>query len=147
MDWLGLGVFILALGFAGLVIILIPVMKNLASTLGNVASTVETANKSVGEITGEVTVILHNTNETLVDVHGKMQKINPIFDIIHDTGTAVHNFTSTFANYTGAKSDKANEGISMLDKRNLEGLLRGAAFIYYLRELKKEKDVEKENNA
>lgn len=139
MDWLGLGVFILALAFAGLIIILIPVMKNLAQTLGNVADTVETANKSVGEITGEVTVILHNTNETLVDVHGKMQKVNPLFDIIHDTGQAAHHFTSTFANYTGAKADKANDGISILDKKNLEGILRGAAFVYYLRELQKEK--------
>ncbi|AOM83916.1 DUF948 domain-containing protein [Salisediminibacterium beveridgei] len=144
MDWLGIGVFILSLGFAGLVIILIPVMKNLALTLGNVAGTVETANKSVGEITGEVTVILHNTNETLVDVHGKMQKVNPIFDIIHDTGTAAHNFTSTFANYTGAKTERADEGISLLDKKNLEGLLRGAAFIYYMKELKKEKEAKAE---
>ncbi|GEL08607.1 DUF948 domain-containing protein [Salisediminibacterium halotolerans] len=137
MDWLGIGVFILGLAFAGLVVILIPVMKKLTATLGNTADTVSTVNKSVGEMTGEITVILHNANETLTDVHGKMEKVNPVFDIIHDTGQAAHHLTSTLVRFTGQKTDKAKEGADAIDRSQLEGLLRGAAFFYYLKQMSK----------
>ncbi|MCE7792534.1 DUF948 domain-containing protein [Salipaludibacillus sp. CUR1] len=140
MDWLGIGVFILSLAFAGLVIILIPVMKKLAATLDNTASTVETVNKSIGDVTGEATVLLYNTNETLVDVNGKISKLNPLFDILHDTGESAHHLTSTLARYTAGKAERGHAGAEFVDRKNLEGILRGAAFIYYLREFKKEYD-------
>ncbi|WP_280770332.1 DUF948 domain-containing protein [Salipaludibacillus daqingensis] len=141
MDWLGIGVFILSLGFAGLVFILIPVMKKLSATLGNTADTVATVNKSIGEVTGEATVILFNANETLVDVNEKISKLNPLFDIIHDTGTSAQHLTSTLVKYTSGKTDRAKSGVDAVDRTNLEGLLRGAAFIYYLRQAKKEYDA------
>jgi len=140
MDWLGIGVFILSLGFAGLIIILIPVMKKLTATLENTADTVATVNKSIGEVTGEATVILFNANETLVDVNEKISKLNPLFDIIHDTGKSAHHLTSTMVRYTSGKADRVQEGTDILDRNNLEGILRGAAFIYYLRQAKKDYD-------
>lgn len=143
MDWLGLGVFILALGFAGLVIILIPVMKKLTATLENTATTVDTVSKSIGEIAGETTVLLYNTNETLVDVNGKVAKLNPLFDIVHDTGQSVHNLTGTLVRYTEGKAERGEAAAEFTDRKNLEGLLRGAAFIYYLRQMKKEYDRKK----
>jgi uncharacterized protein YoxC len=143
MDWLGIGVFILSLVFAGLVLILIPVMKKLTDTLGNTADTVSTVNKSIGEVTGEATVILFNANETLVDVNNKISKLDPLFDIIHDTGKSAHHLTSTMAKVTSGKADTAQAGTDILDRNNLEGILRGAAFIYYLREAKKNYDQSK----
>lgn len=143
MDWLGIGVFILSLGFAGLVLILIPVMKKLTETLGNTADTVGTVNKSIGELTGEATVILFNANETLVDVNEKIAKFNPLFDIIHDTGKSAHHLTSTMVRFTSGKASTAQAGADILDRNNLEGILRGAAFIYYLRQAKKEFDQSK----
>lgn len=141
MDWLGIGVFILSLAFAGVVILLIPVFKKLTETLGHTADTVETVNKSVGEITGETTVILHNVNETLMDVNEKIAQLNPLFHIIHDTGESAHHLTSTMVKYTANKAERAQAGTEMLDRNNLEGILRGAAFIYYLRQAKKEYDA------
>ncbi|WP_416148781.1 DUF948 domain-containing protein [Salipaludibacillus sp. HK11] len=138
MDWLGIGVFILSIGFAVLVLILIPVMKKLTETLGHTANTVATVNKSIGEVTGETTVILFNANETLVDVNSKVTKLNPLFDIIHDTGKSAHHLTTTMARYTSGKADSAQTSAEILDKNNIEGILRGAAFIYYLRKAKQE---------
>lgn len=140
MDWLGIGVFILAIAIFVGVLILIPVIKKLTDTLGNTADTVSTLNKSLGEITSETTLILYNTNETLVDVNAKIAKLNPLFDIIHDTGEAAHHLTGTLASYTSVKHDRAQEGISFIDRKNLEGIMRGAAFVYYLRQVKKESE-------
>ncbi|MCR6109705.1 DUF948 domain-containing protein [Bacillus sp. A301a_S52] len=140
MDWLGIAVFILSLACAGFVIILIPVMKKLAATLENTAETVETVNKSIGEMAGEATVLLYNTNETLADVNDKIGKLNPLFDIIHDTGESAHHLTSTLAKFTSKKAERGEAAAQFTDKNNLEGLLRGAAFIYYLRQMKKERD-------
>ncbi|SDN79927.1 DUF948 domain-containing protein [Alkalicoccus daliensis] len=140
MDWLGIGVFILAIAIFVGVLLLIPVLKKLTDTLGNTADTVSTLNKSLGEITSETTLILYNTNETLVDVNDKIGKLNPLFDIIHDTGEAAHHLTGTLASYTSVKHDRAESGISFIDRKNLEGIMRGAAFIYYLRQVKKESD-------
>lgn len=140
MDWLGIGVFILSLAFAGLVILLIPVFKKLTETLSHTAETVESVNKTVGEVSGEATVILHNVNETLLDVNEKIAQLNPLFKIIHDTGESAHHLTSTMVKYTSNKAERAQAGKEILDKNNLEGILRGAAFIYYLRQAKREFD-------
>ena len=93
-------------------------------------------------MTGEITVILHNTNETLTDVHSKLEKINPVFDIIHDTGESAHHLTSTLVRFTGKKTDTAKEGADVLDRSQLEGLLRGAAFFYYLKQMSKKDEPE-----
>ncbi|MFC4734966.1 DUF948 domain-containing protein [Bacillus daqingensis] len=138
MDWLGIGVLVLAIAFFVAVLFLRPVLNNLAATLSNTADTVSTLNKSLGEITSETTLILYNTNETLVDVNEKIGKLNPLFDIIHDTGEAAHHLTGTLASYTSVKHDRATAGINYIDKKHLEGILRGAAFVYYLRQIKKE---------
>ncbi|RKL67245.1 hypothetical protein CR203_12110 [Salipaludibacillus neizhouensis] len=140
MDWLGIGVFILSLAFAALVILLIPVFKKLTETLGHTAETVESVNKTVGEVSGEATVILHNVNETLMDVNEKIAQLNPLFKIVHDTGESAHHLTSTMVKFTSKKADHAQAGTDILDRNNLEGILRGAAFIYYLRQAKKDYD-------
>ncbi|PRO66220.1 DUF948 domain-containing protein [Alkalicoccus urumqiensis] len=140
MDWLGIGVLVLAIAIFIGVLFLRPVLTKLAETLGNTAETVSTLNKSLGEITSETTLILYNTNETLVDVNDKIGKLNPLFDIVHDTGEAAHHLTATMASYTSVKHDRAQEGVNYINKKDLEGILRGAAFVYYLRQVKKESD-------
>ena len=144
MDWLGIGVFILALGFAVVVFFLIPVLKKLETTLGSTAETINTAQKSLENLTSETTLILYNTNETLLDINNKMSKLDPLFQIVHDTGESAHHLTSTMVRVTTDKSERAKLGTEILDKENLRGILRGAAFIYYLRNAKKEADKKKE---
>ncbi|UCZ53826.1 DUF948 domain-containing protein [Bacillus shivajii] len=143
MDWLGIGVFILSLGFSVLVFYLIPVLKNLTTTLSHTADTVKTTEKSIEEVTSEATLILHNTNETLLDVNEKIGQLNPLFKIIHDTGESAHHLTSSMVRLTSDKAERAKAGTDILDKNGLEGILRGAAFIYYLRNAKKQYDTMK----
>ncbi|QKS70458.1 DUF948 domain-containing protein [Paenalkalicoccus suaedae] len=143
MDWLGIGVLVIAIALLLAVIFLRPVFVNLAKTLDNTAETVSTLNKSLGEITSETTVILYNTNETLVDVNDKIAKLNPLFTIIHDTGQAAHSLTSSLAHYTANRASKADAGTDYVDAKNFEGIMRGAAFVYYLRNAKKEYDAKK----
>ncbi|WP_147803995.1 DUF948 domain-containing protein [Alkalicoccus halolimnae] len=145
MDWIGIGVFIIAVALLIGVLFLLPVLKKLADTLGNTAETVLTLNKSLGEMTSETSLILYNTNETLVDLNTKIGKLNPLFDIIHDTGEAAHHLTGTLASYTSVKHDRAEAGINFIDKKDLEGIMRGAAFIYYLRQVKRESDRQVES--
>ncbi len=45
MDWIGIGVFVLAIGFLVAVIFLIPALNNLAKTLDKTASTVAQVEK------------------------------------------------------------------------------------------------------
>ncbi|MCD8510958.1 MAG: DUF948 domain-containing protein [Bacillus sp. (in: Bacteria)] len=55
MDWLGIGVFILSIGFAVMVFYLIPVFKNLTRTLGATADTITSTEKELEKITNETT--------------------------------------------------------------------------------------------
>ncbi|GEM_PF-1608847 len=140
MDWLGIGVLVIGVALFLGVLFLRPVLQRLADTLNNTAETVSTLNKSVGEITNETSLILYNTNETLVDLNKKIGKLNPLFDIVHDTGQAAHHLTATMAGFTSVKHDRATAALNYIDKKDLEGIMRGAAFIYYLRQVKKESD-------
>ncbi|CAM3950368.1 DUF948 domain-containing protein [Alkalicoccus chagannorensis] len=140
MDWLGIGVLVFAIAIFIGVLFLKPVLDKLAATLDNTAETVSTVNKSLGDITSETSLILYNTNETLVDVNDKIAKLNPLFSIIHDTGEAAHHLTATMASYTSVKHDRAEAGINYINAKDLEGIMRGAAFVYYLRQVKKQSD-------
>ncbi|MFA9558388.1 DUF948 domain-containing protein [Evansella sp. AB-rgal1] len=146
MDWLGIGVLVLAIGFMVLVIFLIPVLKRLEKTLGATAETIEKTQKSMEELTSETTLMLFNTNETILDVNNKLTKLDPLFQIVHDTGESAHHLASSIAKVTKINENKNgnSEGVDeILDRRKLEGLVRGAAFIYYLREAKKVFDKRK----
>ncbi|MDQ0254042.1 uncharacterized protein YoxC [Evansella vedderi] len=132
MDWLGIGVFILAIGFAILVFIMIPVIKNLEKTLGAAADTITTTQKGIEDITSETAIVLNTTNETLLNVNDKLKKLDPLFDTVNDAGKSAQHMTSSLVRITGAKAQRTADGTEILDRNNLEGILRGAAFIYYL---------------
>ncbi|MBU9713634.1 DUF948 domain-containing protein [Evansella tamaricis] len=138
MDWLGIGVFILSIGFAIGVVFLIPVLKNLEKTLGETAETISKTQKSIEELTGETKLVLYNTNETILDVNNKLGKLDPLFQIVHDTGESAHHLTSSLARITSGKSESFKTGIDVLDRNQLHGFMRGAAFLYYLKQAKKE---------
>lgn len=137
MDWLGIGVFILSIGFAIMVFYLIPVFKNLSKTLGATADTITSTEKELEKITNETTVMLHTSNETLANVNDKLGKLDPLFDVMNDAGKSAHHFTSSLVRVIGTKAEKTSEGTEILDRHNLEGIMRGAAFIYYLTKRKK----------
>lgn len=139
MDWLGIGVFILAIAFSILVAFLIPVLKRITNTLDKSTETIEKSTQGIEEITKETTTLLQTTNDTLVDVNGKLSKLDPVFQVIHDAGESAQNMTSSLAKITANKSEEMNAVAEAFDKNKLDGLVRGAAFIYYLFQAKKNK--------
>ncbi|ERN53474.1 DUF948 domain-containing protein [Alkalihalophilus marmarensis] len=139
MDWLGIGVLILAIGFAVLVVLLIPVLKKLTETLDNTAKTISQAEKSLDDITSETKLVLYNANETLMDVNHKVSKLDPLFDVVEDAGQATHHLTETLADYTGAKMDEVKTGAEVGRQKNLKGFVRGVALMYYLRKANKKR--------
>lgn len=139
MDWIGIGVFILAIGFAVLVFFLIPVLKNLATMLDKTSETIEKSTNSIEVITEETAAILHKTNDTLADVNGKLGQLNPLFDIVHDAGESAHHLTSSLVKITEPKADRTKIVAESINKTNVDGLLRAASFVYYLLQAKKRK--------
>ncbi|MED1562507.1 hypothetical protein AJ85_16690 [Alkalihalobacillus alcalophilus ATCC 27647 = CGMCC 1.3604] len=137
MEWLGIGVLILAIAIAVGIGFLIPVLNKLTKTLDNTAQVIGQAEKSLEDITGEVKLVLYNTNETLLDVNQKVKKLDPIFDTIEDAGNATHHLTATLAQFTDKKMKNVKDGIDVTKQKNVKGLVRAAAFFYYLRKKKK----------
>ncbi|WP_100372950.1 DUF948 domain-containing protein [Bacillus sp. FJAT-45037] len=133
MDWLGIGVLILAIGFAVLIAFLIPVLKKLTETLDNTAKTIAQAEKSLENITSETSLVLYNANETLMDVNHKVAKLNPLFDIVEDAGQATHQLTGTLAQFTEKKMSPVRQADDLSKDKNIKGFVRGVALIYYLR--------------
>ncbi len=144
MDWLGIGVFILAIGFAVLVVFIIPVLKKLTETLSKTVDTVGQAEKSLAELTNETKLILYNTNETLMDINDKVAKLDPIFDVVEDSGQAAHHVTSSITHLTGTRADRVKEGTEVMNKYHFKGMMKGVALIYYLRQAKKKGKLKQE---
>ncbi|KMK77309.1 DUF948 domain-containing protein [Alkalihalobacillus pseudalcaliphilus] len=142
MEWLGIGVFIIALALAVGIGFLIPVLNKLTKTLDQTAQVIGQAEKSITEVTGEVKLVLYNTNETLLDVNQKVRKLDPIFDTIEDAGNASHHLTSTLAHFTEEKMNHVKTGVDVTKQKNVKGFVRAVAFIYYLRKKKKERNVD-----
>ncbi|GAF66858.1 hypothetical protein BTS2_3763 [Bacillus sp. TS-2] len=136
MNWLGIGVFIISLVFAGFLIILIPVIKKITATLENTAKVISQTEESLNELTGEVKLMLYNTNETLIDVNEKVRKLNPIFDTIEEVGKASHHVSSTLADYTDRKSLIMKEGINEANNKKAKGFVRALILFYYLKKKK-----------
>ncbi|MCM3716411.1 DUF948 domain-containing protein [Halalkalibacter oceani] len=143
MDWLGIGVFIIALGFAVLVGFLIPVLRKLTNTLDKTATTVAQAEKTLQDVTSETKLVLYNTNETLIDINHKVAKLDPVFDIVEEAGKAAHHLTSTVSAYTFERSEQAKAGIDAAERKNVKGLMKSIAFLYYLRKANKARTEKK----
>ncbi|MDG5785962.1 DUF948 domain-containing protein [Evansella sp. AB-P1] len=153
MDWLGIGVFVIAIGFAVVVIFLVPVLKRLEQTLGSTAETIDKTQKNIENISSETTLMLYNANETILDINNKLMKLDPLFQIVNDTGESANHLTSSLLKVTSLTDSKIdnnretqpNETSSLFDRNKLQGLVRGAAFIYYLLEAKKVIEKRKSN--
>ncbi|WP_078394180.1 DUF948 domain-containing protein [Shouchella patagoniensis] len=146
MDWLGIGVFILSIGFLVAILCLLPTLRNLAKTLDKTSSTIAQAEKSIEEITGEVKVTLYNANETLMDINGKVAKLDPIFDMVHDSAEAAHRATSTLSTYALTRVNAAKQEATVAQPEQIHGILKSAAFLYYFRKAKKQQKKSQEFN-
>ncbi|MBM7094947.1 DUF948 domain-containing protein [Bacillus sp. H-16] len=139
MDFLGIGIFIIALAFAGLVVYLTKVLSKLTEVLTHTAKTVENLEGQIGEITSETKLTLYNTNETIADVNHKLTQLDPIFYIVNDVGESAHRVTSSLVKLSKRTQSDVDKGATKIDEKDVRGWMRTASFVYYLVKKRKEK--------
>ncbi|WP_158736028.1 DUF948 domain-containing protein [Alteribacillus sp. YIM 98480] len=137
MDLLGISLLIVAIAFAVLVIFLIRALNNLSSVLNGIDKTVEKLPDQLDEVMKESGVVIHNSNETLLDLNEKMRALNPLFHILGDAGEASRKLSSSLADITVSWKKNTEEGKEASQKKDLGGLYGAAALIYYLTQKRK----------
>ncbi|MFB4162846.1 DUF948 domain-containing protein [Alteribacillus sp. JSM 102045] len=137
MDLLGISLLIFAIAFAVLVIFLIRALNNLSSVLSGIDKTVEKLPDQLDEVMKESGVVIHNSNETLLDLNEKMRALNPLFYILGDAGEASRKLSSSLADLTVSLKKNTEEGKEAAQKKDLGGLYGAAALIYYLTQKRK----------
>ncbi|WP_051314902.1 DUF948 domain-containing protein [Alteribacter aurantiacus] len=145
MDFLGIGVLIFALAFAGLVVYLAKVLSKLTDVLTHTAKTVENLEGQIGELTSETKLTLYNTNETIADVNHKLSQLDPIFHIVNDVGESAHRVTTSLVKMSKRTEKDVNKGSVKLDEKDIRGWMRTASFVYYLVKKRKEKKAVKQH--
>ncbi len=133
MDFLiGIAALIIALSFAGLVVFLARVLKQVEEVLSHTANTVENMEQQIGEITSETKLTLYNTNETIADVNHKLTQLDPLFHAVNNVGVTANKLTSSLVKMTTRATDEVDKGAAKMDEKDLRGWMKTAAFIYYL---------------
>ncbi|MGY4689474.1 DUF948 domain-containing protein [Salibacterium sp. K-3] len=132
MDLVGISILIIAIAFAVLVIFLIRALHNLTNVLGGVSKTVEKLPDQLDDVMKETGVVIHNSNETLLDLNEKMRTLNPLFYILGDAGEASRKLSSSLVDVTASMKKNTDEAKEQADNRDLGGLYGGAALAYYL---------------
>lgn len=72
-----------------------------------------------------------------MDVNEKVSKLNPLFDIIHDSGEAAHRASSALSTYTLTRVNAAKQEAVTAQPDQVSGIIKGIAFLYYFRKAKK----------
>ncbi|MFZ4450498.1 DUF948 domain-containing protein [Salibacterium aidingense] len=146
MDILGISLLIIAIAFAVLVIFLIKALNNLSSVLSGVNKTVEKLPDQLDDVMKETGVVIHNSNETLLDLNEKMRALNPLFYILGDAGEASRKLSSSLVDVTMSMKKNTDEAKDSAEKRDLGGIYGGAALAYYLFQKRKALKNIKESN-
>ncbi|MBB6448429.1 uncharacterized protein YoxC [Geomicrobium halophilum] len=139
MDLVGIAALVVAIAFAVLVIFLAKALRNLADVLAKTEVTVGKLPDQLDEITKETGTVLHNTNETILDVNKKVATLNPIFGMVEDAGNASRKFSSSLVDMTNSMKKGTNQATETSDQKGLSGFYGLAAFIYFLNQKRKEK--------
>ncbi|SFL52987.1 DUF948 domain-containing protein [Salibacterium qingdaonense] len=146
LDLVGISVLIIAIAFAVLVIFLARTLHNLTNVLGGVNKTVEKLPDQLDDVMKETGVVIHNSNETLLDLNEKMRTLNPLFYILGDAGEASRKLSSSLVDMTDSMKKNTDEAKEKADNRDLGGLYGGAALVYYLFQKRKALKGFKEGN-
>ncbi|WP_018921560.1 DUF948 domain-containing protein [Salsuginibacillus kocurii] len=132
MDLLGIGVLIAALAFLVLVIFLARTLAKLADVLTGVEKTVGQLPDQLNQITKETGDVLHNTNETIIDVNEKMQTLNPVFYIAEDAGEASRKLSSSLVDVTSSFKKNTEAATEETWQKELGGVYGFLALMYFL---------------
>ncbi|RSL30977.1 DUF948 domain-containing protein [Salibacterium salarium] len=132
MDLLGISLLIIAIAFALLVIYLIKTLNNLSSVLNSLDKTMDKLPDQLDEVMKETGVVIHNSNETLLDLNEKMRSLTPLFYILGDAGEASRKLSSSLVDVTMSMKKNTDEGKENAQKKDLGGIYGGVALAYYL---------------
>lgn len=138
MDFTGIGVLLIGIALLILAISLAQILNNIASILKGVDETVEQLPKQLDDMFDETGKLLHNSNNTLVDVNEKLGTLTPLFHIVGDVGESTHRLSSSLVDLSKSASTKLENGEPVEQKKKIGGMYGSTALGYYLFKKRKE---------
>jgi len=105
---------IAAIAFAILALVMCYVLFKVAGVVGELNTTIDEVNKSLGTVTKdadhlliEVEGLLNKSNTTLDDVNGKLGLTDPLFKAVGDLGSSVSSLNQATVNLTQTVAGKS----------------------------------------
>lgn len=148
MDLIGISLLIIAIAFAVLIVFVINVLNRLSNVLENTNKTIEKLPEQIDGMLKETEMVIHHSNDTILDLNEKLRALNPVFHMIADAGEASRKLSSSLVDVTETMkrtSEKGKEVTKEKDFSGIFGLLSFAYFLYQkrqsLKDMKKGKDV------
>lgn len=138
MDWIGIGVLIIGIAFAVLVVILIKPVRKLGDVLDGVEKTTNKLPDVLDDLTAQTSEVMHTGNSTIHNVNEQVQKLNPLFNIIEDTGQATRQLTLSALEKTNTLKAQTSSAATFTRREKYEGIYGILAFIFFLSERKKD---------
>lgn len=136
MDWLGIGVLIIAIAFAVLTFLLIKPLRKLNDALDGVKQATDRLPQVVDELSKQTTEVMQSGNATIANVNEQVKEISPFFHIIGDTGEATRKLTVAALKKTNALQMRTNEASDFTKREKYEGIYGILSFIFYLSQRK-----------
>lgn len=94
MDLQGIGVLLIGIALLIMAIFTAKILNNIAGILKGVDRTVEQLPAQLDTMFDETGKLLHNSNNTLVDVNEKLGTLTPLFHIVGDVGESTRRLSS-----------------------------------------------------
>lgn len=139
MDLTGIGVLLIGIALLILAISLAQILNNIASILKGVDKTVEQLPEQLDNMFDETGKLLHNSNDTLVDVNEKLGTLTPVFHIVGDVGESTRRLSASLADLSKSASAKVEDGEPAEQTKKIGGMYGSTALGYYLFKKRKEK--------
>lgn len=145
MDLTGIGVLLIGIAFLVLAIYLARILNKVAGVLEGVDKTMEQLPKQLDNILDETGELIHNSNDTLVDVNEKLGTLTPLFHIVGDVGESTRKLSSALVDVSKSATKKMGSADEEVQNKRLGGLYGSTALGYYL--FQKRKASKKGNEA
>lgn len=95
MIWLGIGLCIIGLALLIISVIAIKPLKRLSDVLGSLKQTTDELPKTVNEVTSQTTAAMETGVDVLHDVKGKLNDLQPVFQMVGKFGQTANSITNT----------------------------------------------------
>lgn len=137
MDWLGIGVLIIGIAFAGLVLVLIKPLNKLGNLLFSVQRTTDELPHNIDLLTDRAKDAMQSGTEALTNVNNQVKELSPLFYIIGDVGRSTQKLSSSLVDATAKMKVNTEDGKNFNNNNNLEGVYGALTLGYYLAQRRK----------